>query len=66
MSQRICQIDGCEKRAPYGYRKAGLLSEIKPPRGYLWVCADHREEAESRKAKAEQTPIQKARQGVLL
>ena len=49
-----CQIEGCNKPAPFGFRKAGLRSEIKPPRGYLWVCSDHIDEAERRKADAEQ------------
>lgn len=51
MNVQTCAIPSCGKPAPYGYRKPGPLS-AQPTRGYLWVCADHRETAEQRRAKA--------------
>lgn len=42
-----CAICG-EPVAPFGYRKRGSFSEQKR-KGYLWVCAKHRPEAEQRK-----------------
>lgn len=50
----VCGVPG----APYGYRLPGLLSALPAGRrSYLWVCRDHRAEAEARQAAA-------ARQGL--
>jgi len=46
----FCDKPDPDKPASFGYRKMGLLSEQKK-RGYLFVCRDHRAEAEKRKGK---------------
>lgn len=44
-----CAICGSD-RAPWGYRLPGLRSDLPAgKRGYLWVCDDHRDEAERRR-----------------
>lgn len=44
-----CAICG-SAAAPYGLRLPGLRSQLPAGRaGYLWTCADHRAEAETRR-----------------
>lgn len=52
-SAHPCGICGAA-HAPFGYGLAGQRSSIpEGRRGYLWVCAAHRDEAEARKRAAE-------------
>ena len=48
-----CFVDGCTNNAPYGFGLPGLRSDKpKNKRGYLWSCAEHRKQAEERRAQA--------------
>lgn len=48
--EHTCFSADCTNPAPYGYRWPGPMSELKPgDRGYLWACANHREDAERRR-----------------
>ena len=49
-----CAICG-SKSAPFGYRLAGLLSQVSR-KSYLWACADHRDDAELRWRSANASP----------
>ena len=52
-ANQSCQIEGCDKPAPYGYRKPGMLtSQPIGRRGYLWVCREHRAQAQRRQEAA--------------
>lgn len=47
-----CGICGA-RPAPFGFRLPGLRSALPASRrGYLWACADHRDAAEDRHARA--------------
>ena len=45
-----CFHTDCPNPAPYGYGLPGLHSDKpKGKRGYLYACAEHRDEAEQRR-----------------
>lgn len=52
MSHR-CFKEGCENRAPHGFRLPGQMSRLpeKFRWKYLWACDDHIEEAQARRDK---------------
>lgn len=60
MTGRVCFKEGCDARAPYGFRLPGPMGEL--PDGlrwkYLWSCREHMDEAEARRdRKAEEVML---------